>query len=305
MTTLDAAVPLTADLAPETPARPSVFARATAAWRRNAFGVLAPMHLLAIAGIPAALVWFGIQATSGLFWGDVVVVLSPVFFALAYGFTAAALSRLHQKGYARGRFVRDLTSKSYGRRRLYGLCWTAVYYAPAIYHLFLAIPVLKKALFRLYGYRGEMGFTTYPDTWIRDIPLLTLGEGAYLSNKATIGTNIVMSSGHLLVDGVTIERGGLVGHLAMIGPGTVIGEKAELGVGAALGIRTKLGKGAKVGARCTIEHGVRIGEGAVIGIQSFVGTRCVIGEGVIIPPASVIPARTILRTQDDVRALLG
>ena len=33
-------------------------------------------------------------------------------------------------------------------------------------------------VFRIFGYRGSMDFTIYPDTWIRDLPLLDFGEGA-------------------------------------------------------------------------------------------------------------------------------
>jgi hypothetical protein len=55
--------------------------------------------------------------------------------------------------------------------------------------------------FRLFGYRGSMKFTVYPDTWIRDLPLLMFGEGAYVSNRATLRTNIVLSNGYARRDG--------------------------------------------------------------------------------------------------------
>ena len=81
-----------------------------------------------------------------------------------------------------GSFPRDLRAPLYRGRRLYGLCWTAVYYFTPVYWLFLTVPLLRRALFRLFGYRGQMDFTVYPDTWIRDLPLLEFGRGAYVGS---------------------------------------------------------------------------------------------------------------------------
>jgi hypothetical protein len=48
--------------------------------------------------------------------------------------------------------------------------------------------------FRLLGHRGSLDFKVDPDTWIRDLPLRDLGPGAYVSNRATLGTNMVLSN---------------------------------------------------------------------------------------------------------------
>src|SRR5690606_32657555 len=85
-----------------------------------------------------------------------------------------------------GRFPRDLGESIYARRRLYGLCWTLVYYCKPVYAGWLAVPALKRLLFRLFGYRGPTDFTVYPDTWIRDLPLLHFGSGVYVANRATL-----------------------------------------------------------------------------------------------------------------------
>lgn len=55
----------------------------------------------------------------------------------------------------------------------------------------------------------------------------------YLSNRATIGTNMCNIDGTILVAPIRIGRGAMVGHLAMIGPGATLGKKAEIGVGVA------------------------------------------------------------------------
>jgi hypothetical protein len=77
-------------------------------------------------------------------------------------------------------------------------------------------------VFRLFGYRGSMNFTIYPDTWIRDLPLLKFEDGVYVSNRATLGTNMVLSNGFLLVGEITLRAKALVGHLAMLAPGVTL-----------------------------------------------------------------------------------
>lgn len=74
------------------------------------------------------------------------------------------------------------------------------------------------------------GHTVYPDTWIRNLPL-EIGECAQVPNRATLGTNMCLHDGTILVDEVRIGEGALIGHLSMIAPGAVIGDHAEVGVG--------------------------------------------------------------------------
>ena len=93
-----------------------------------------------------------------------------------------------------------------------------------------------------------MGFTTYPDTWVRDLPLLQLGEGAYVSNKATIGTNIAMADGTIVVDSVNGD-GSLVGQWQLL-PRVESGKGVEIGVGCAIGLKTVLDENVKVNPRC-------------------------------------------------------
>lgn len=147
-------------------------------------------------------------------------------------------------------------------------------------------------VFRLFGYRGSMNFTVYPDTWIRDLPLLHFEDGAYVSNRATLGTNMVLSNGFLLADEITLRANALVGHLVMLAPGVTMETGTEVGVGSAIGIRTTLESGAFVGACCVIEHGVRIRKDAEVGIRSYVGSRSYIGEGIKLPPGALLPPRT-------------
>jgi len=140
-----------------------------------------------------------------------------------------------------------------------------------------------------------MKFTVYPDTWIRDLPILYFEDGVYVSNRATLGTNIVLQNGFLLVGAITLHSKALVGHLSMLGPGVEIGSGAEIAVGAAIGIKTKVGSGSFVGGYSAIEHGVRLGKNVSVGASSYIGSRSVVGDDIKLPAGSVVAPRTILK----------
>ena len=221
-------------------------------------------------------------------------------FIISFVVISGLLSRFAQKGIIRGKFPSEPFHPVYFLRRIYGACWTQLYYFKPLYAIVLAIPILRKLTFRLFGYKESCEFVVYPDTWIRDLPVLKIGKGAYLSNRATIGTNICLSDGNILVDQVLVEDGGLVGHLTMLAPGAKIGNKTEIGVGVAIGIRSRIFANAKVNPGCVINHGAVVGEGAEVGTHSYVGIKATIGKNIKIPGGANIPAGAIIETQDDV-----
>jgi carbonic anhydrase/acetyltransferase-like protein (isoleucine patch superfamily) len=229
--------------------------------------------------------------------------LFPLLFCIAFPVIGGLLSKFGQSGIKKGKFAREAFHPVYLRRRIYGACWTQLYYFKPVYAVVLAIPVLKKLVLRLYGYTESCEFVVYPDTWIRDLPILKVGKGSYLSNRATIGTNICLSDGSIFVDSIRVQEKGLVGHLAMLAPGSKVGAGAEIGVGVAVGIRTNVKDGASIKPSCSLNHGSIIGKGADIGTMSYIGLRCEIGDGLKIPAGANIPAGAILRTQDEVNQL--
>ena len=233
------------------------------------------------------------------------MIVSAPFAAALYALWAGVLSRPYQWAVRPCRIVRDLDADDYRARRLYGLCWTALYYCTPVYFLVLSFPPLKRRVLRLFGLPGAGDFTTYPDTWIRDLPLLDIGAGAYISNRATIGTNIVMASGTILVDHVRIGAGALVGHLSMIGPGAELGERVEIGGGCGVGLRTRIGERASVGPMSTVGNGVEIGARTKLGMRTLVGSGARIAGGLRIPDGCHVPSRAVLRTQEDVDALMS
>jgi carbonic anhydrase/acetyltransferase-like protein (isoleucine patch superfamily) len=262
-----------------------------------------PLYLVIITGIPTALAVLPFASARSNGQRAFAVVAAPALFIVAYALTAGLLSRLTKTALIAGRFPRDLGHPVYGPRRLYALCWTAIYYCPPVYHAILAVPTLKRIVFRLFGYRGSLDVTLYPDTWVRDLPILDLGPGAYLSNRSTIGTNMCLISGDVLVAPIRIGANAMVGHLSMLAPGVVLGESVEIGVGAAIGLNVSIGKRSRVGPLVSVHHGATIGIGCDIGVSSYIGLKAVIGDRLTIPAGSVVPPRTVLRTREDVARL--
>jgi acetyltransferase-like isoleucine patch superfamily enzyme len=269
------------------------------------FRVLRSIYLALIITLPVAGAILPLALAETRVGRIASVCVAPICFVLTFVVVAGVLSRPHHWAIQAGTFPRDESTPLYRGRRLYGLCWTAVYYLPPLYWLCLSAPQLKKLLFRLFGYRGTLNFTIYPDTWLRDLPLVTFGHGAYLSNRATIGTNVAFLDGRLLAAPVTIGAGGLIGHLVVLAPGSEIGENAEVGVGAALGLSSKLASHVRVGPRSVVSHRVEIGEKASVGMCAYVGSGAVIHAGVNIPDAAIIPAGAIIKSQNDIATLVS
>jgi carbonic anhydrase/acetyltransferase-like protein (isoleucine patch superfamily) len=222
----------------------------------------------------------------------------PVFGA-SFIAVAGLFSLIGQPGIVAGKFPRRADHPVYALRRIYGLCWTQLYYFRPLYALCLAMPPLKWLVFRLFGYRGTMQFTIYPDTWIRDLPMLSFSPGAYVGNRACVGTNICLNDGTIIVGPVTCRLNSMVGHLAVFGLGTDLGEGAEIGVGAATGFAVRIGARASIKPRANVNNGALIGEGAIVGTAALIGQKATIGPGIEIPAGASIPAFAVIATQAD------
>lgn len=230
----------------------------------------------------------------------VAILFAPVSFTLAFVLVAGMLSRIGKAAIIQGTFERSLKDPIYGPRRLYGACWTALFYFSPLYFVVLSLPLLKKITFRLFGYSGPMDFTIYPDTWLRDLPCVLFEEGSYIANNATIRTNICLSDGKILVDRIKVGKKSIVGHIAMIALGTKIRDNVEIGLGVTVGIRSQFKKNANIGPCSGINHGAIIGENSIVGSRSYVGLKAIIGDNVVLPAGSNIPAGANIAKQDDV-----
>ncbi len=160
------------------------------------------------------------------------------------------------------------------------------------------IPEMR-VMFRLFGFSGSIDITVFPDTWLRDLPLLNIGHGAYLANRATLGTNMCLNDGSIIVGPITIGERAIVGHLSVIGLGSKLGEGSELGVGAATGIRITVGSNVNIRPRCNLNHGCQIESNAIIGSASLIGLKSKIGAGIEIRAGACIPPGVVINTQEE------
>lgn len=228
------------------------------------------------------------------------ILFAPISFTFTFVLVAGLLSRIGKAAIIQGTFERSLKDPVYGPRRLYGACWTALFYFSPLYFVCLSLPLLKKITFRLFGYSGPVDFTIYPDTWVRDLPCLLFEEGAYIANKSTIGTNMCLMNGTILVDRVKIGKKAMVGHMAVIGPGAKLRDEVEIGLGVTSGIRVQFKKSSKIGPCAGINHGSIIGENTIIGPRSYIGLKAIIGDNIAVPAGANIPAGANVHSQDDV-----
>ena len=127
-----------------------------------------------------------------------------------------------------------------------------------------------------------MKFTVYPDTWIRDLPLLHFDEGAYVSNRATLGSNIIIDENTVRIGKIHLGKKAMIGHLAVVGHGLKMEANSEIGVRTVTGIEVSLGENADVGAACNIGHFVAVGKNAKIGESAYVATKTKIADGDVI-----------------------
>lgn len=273
--------------------------------RRRTIQILLPLYIALIGGLSVGAAATPVLLAHTLYARLLGAIAAPVIFVLVYVFSAGGLARLTIGSIAAGRFPRDLAHPVYGPRRLYAICWTAIYYCSPVYHAVLAVPALKHLIFRLFGYRGITAFTTYPDTWLRDLPLLDIGEGAYLSNRATISPNMCLLNGKILIAPITVGAGAMVGHGTLVAPGVTIGKQAEIGVAGAIGIGVRIGDRVRVGHAVQFDHGAVIGSGCDIGSRAYIGRNTVIRDGLFVPAGAVIPARLELHTQAEVAAVVA
>jgi carbonic anhydrase/acetyltransferase-like protein (isoleucine patch superfamily)/acyl carrier protein len=264
---------------------------------RPLFHLLSTTYLVLIYGLPLVLAALILERlwSSEAKW--LALVLAPFFCAVVMTAVSGLLSLPHQKAIVAGTFPRDLNCRIYFHRRLYGTCWTTLYYCKPAYFLILAIAPLRKCAFRLFGYRGCLDFTIYPDTWIRDLPLLNFGEGAYIANRATLGSNICLQSGEILVGPISIGARSVVGHLGVIGLGSTMAADSELGVGVAAGIHVSIGRNTKIGAISGLNAGSNIGNDCAIGAMSYVGFGTRVLDGAQLPGASISADHLVIESK--------
>ncbi len=230
--------------------------------------------------------------------------LAPAVYVLSLCLGAVLTARPCASRIREGRFQRTPADRDYLARRVHGAAWTTLYYCKPVLALVLAVRPLRALVLRGFGYRGSLDVTLYPDTWVRDLPLLDLGPGVYVSNRATLGTNVV-DGDRIIVSGIRLGARTVIGHLAMVGGGLTAGADVEVGQGAAIGFRVRIGDCTYIGPCARVGHASRIGSHVTLGHGVILGDRCRLSDHLQLPDGLLVPAGTRLRTQADVDQLLG
>ncbi len=258
---------------------------------------------IAITGLPFIL------SGQNRFFQWIAIGLSPIVYTSIYIVLCGSIAKIFSGHILPGTWPREPRFYLYAPRKIYGLCWTAIYYFKPLYWLIVYIPALQKIVFWFFGYRGSTDFTTYPDCWIRDLPMLRIGANAYLSNRATLATNICLPDGtpkgKIMVGKIEIGQNTVIGHLAVVCLDTFIDEHSEIGIGAFVGLGVKIGKKSKVGPRAYINHGVVIEDDVTIGATSYLGTKTRIQSGIKIPYGTMIPSHVVISTQDQIKRYIS
>lgn len=145
-----------------------------------------------------------------------------------------------------------------------------------------------------------MNFTVYPDTWIRDLPMLNIGKGAYLANRATLGTNLVLRGNEIYVDHISVGENSIIGHLVIVGTGVKVGSNVEIGLRSSLGVQAIIEDGANIKPHVVISHKAVVGKNTIVGNCCLIGTGTIVGPNLNLPAGFLCPPKTELKTQEDV-----
>jgi acetyltransferase-like isoleucine patch superfamily enzyme len=194
-----------------------------------------------------------------------------------------------------GKFERDRNDKDYNDRIVYTQELRNFIYNPAVLNVIFGEQELKEKFFRAFGYKGTVNFTIYPKCWLRDLPLLDIGNNVYLGDNILLGTNQVTPDQKTLVVGkIKIGDDCIFNQGCSVGGKTTIGNACIIGFETAIGFGNRMGNEIKIGERSTIGHCNKIGDNVTIGYMSKIGHFCIIEEGVEIDEMAEIPSYSLV-----------
>ena len=171
-------------------------------------------------------------------------------------------------------------------------------YNPAVFNEVLWDPELKERFFRVFGYRGNLDFTLYPDAWIRDLALpgFEIGKRVYLADGIVLGTNQVSpDQTKLRVGPIAIGDDTIFDQDCKVGLGTTIGRDCKFGISSNVGLMSTVGDGVVVSALAAIGHFVTVGRDVVFGEQCHIGNKSRVEDGARIPARTYVPAKSLVR----------
>ncbi|MCB0662059.1 MAG: hypothetical protein KDC24_04930 [Saprospiraceae bacterium] len=194
-----------------------------------------------------------------------------------------------------GKFKREKDNPDYQDRILYTRQLRAFVYNPAIMDAILSDEKVKSLFFRTFGYNGSLDFTIYPNSWLRDLPLLDIGKGTYLADGILLGTNQVTPDQQWICTGkITIGENCIFDQGCSIGLNSRLGNNCTIGFEVAIGLKNQLGENVKIGGRSNIAHGCRIGNNVTIPDCCRIGSFSIIEDGVELEEFSDGPAFSLV-----------
>ena len=194
-----------------------------------------------------------------------------------------------------GKFVRDSNDPDYNDRLVYTKELRTFLYNPAVLNLVFGEQALKEKFFRAFGYTGKVNFTIYPKCWLRDLPLLNIGENVYLADNILLGTNQVSPDQKSIVVGeIQIGDNCIFNQGCTVGGKTSIANDCIIGFESAIGFGNSIGENTKVGERVTVGHCNKVGSNVSIGYMCKIGRFCIIEDGVEIEEMTNIPSYSLV-----------
>lgn len=202
-----------------------------------------------------------------------------------------------------GKVVRKPENEIYQKRVEYTTELRAFAYNPAFMNIILSIPELKELFFRTFGYKGNLNFTMYPNAWIRDLPLLDIGEKCYLADGILLGTNRVSIDQRILrVDHITIGDHTIFDQRCAIGPGTTIGSDCIMGFQSQISAKCTVGNNVRLGEVVTIGSMTTLGDDVIIGQGSFISDFVTVEAGAVIASNTRVPPKSVVTTEGKIEA---
>lgn len=190
-----------------------------------------------------------------------------------------------------GRFKRNTQQTSYQHRLIYTKYLRAYVYDPARLNIVFSDAALQHLFFRTFGYQGNTRFTIYPNVWLRDLPLLDIGENVYLGDGILLGTNQVSENQQFIKVGkISIGNNSIFDQQCSVGLDTKIGHHVQARFRAAVGLKCTLGNHVVLGECCVIGHKTQLDDGVIIGTGVKLGNFVKVEANVHIPEHAVIPS---------------
>lgn len=190
-----------------------------------------------------------------------------------------------------GTFARDPEDEDYRARLIYADRLRLFVYNPGVMNTVLTTVDLKESFFRTFGYAGNLDFTIYPNAWLRDLPLVTIGKRAYLGDHILLGTNSVsIDQQYVRVGEIKIGEGVVMDQQCAIGLGTSIGNFSHFAFRTAVGLKSRIGEHVHVGVGTMIGNKVTIGDGVKMGQMCVAHDFVLIESGAHVADSVHIPS---------------